>query len=96
MKGVDRYAEENRKHHGGFDQAMYAYAHEDAQWWESELGIVIGHGRFGENLTTQGLDVTRAVIGERSRMVQILQIPQLSDSYRAWATSIAHSNLESQ
>ena len=24
--------------HGGYDQAVYAYAHEDAQWWEKEIG----------------------------------------------------------
>jgi len=122
---LDWHGEENRTHHGGFDQAVYAYAREDAQWWESELGIDNCHGRFGENLTTQGLDVTRAVIGERwridtgddivvvdrpshgvtisdlfaaksgerSRMAQILQVPQLSDSWRSWATSIVNKNL---
>lgn len=53
------------KLHGGYDGAVYAYAREDAQWWEEELGISIDAGRFGENLTTQGVDVTNAVIGER-------------------------------
>jgi MOSC domain-containing protein YiiM len=51
--------------HGGYDKAVYAYAREDAIWWEKELGISIAPGRFGENLTTQGIDVTNAVIGER-------------------------------
>ena len=55
----------DRKNHGGYDQAVYAYALEDARWWESKLGIVIAPGRFGENLTTEGVDVTGAVIGER-------------------------------
>lgn len=58
----------NRVHHGGPWQAVYAYAREDALWWERELGIRIGHGRFGENLTTAGLDITNAVIGERWRI----------------------------
>ena len=52
------------KVHGGYDKAVYSYAREDAQWWESELGIPIASGRFGENLTTQGIDVSGAVIGE--------------------------------
>lgn len=52
-------------HHGGYDAAVYAYAREDANWWEAELGITIANGRFGENLTTQGIDVTNAVVGER-------------------------------
>lgn len=54
----------DRKSHGGYDKAVYAYAREDAQWWENELGIAISNGRFGENLTTKGADVSGAVIGE--------------------------------
>ncbi len=52
------------KNHGGKDQAVYAYAREDADWWEKEIGLEIANGRFGENLTTSGVDVTNAVIGE--------------------------------
>ena len=54
----------DRKYHGGPDQAVYAYAAEDEQWWAAELGRDIPPGAFGENLTTYGLDVTGAVIGE--------------------------------
>lgn len=53
------------EHHGGYDAAVYAYARADAQWWEGQLGVEIAAGRFGENLTTAGIDVTNAVIGER-------------------------------
>ncbi len=63
------------RHHGGPDQAVYAYAREDAAWWEQELGREIGPGQFGENLTTEGLDVTGAVIGERWRIgTSLLQV----------------------
>ena len=55
----------DRGAHGGPDQAVYAYAVEDLQWWAAELGRSIAPGSFGENLTTYGLDVTGAVIGER-------------------------------
>jgi len=51
--------------HGGDDQAVYAYAREDLDVWEAELGRPLRHGTFGENLTTAGLSVTDAVIGER-------------------------------
>ena len=51
--------------HGGYDQAVYAYAREDADWWEREIGTSIDNGRFGENLTTLGIDVNAAVIGEQ-------------------------------
>ncbi|GIJ80563.1 MOSC domain-containing protein YiiM [Micromonospora phaseoli] len=56
------------KHHGGTDQAVYAYAREDLDRWETELGTTLGNGGFGENLTTAGLDVNRALIGERWRI----------------------------
>ena len=55
----------DRRHHGGPDQAVYAYAVEDQQWWSTELGRQVAPGSFGENLTTYGMDVTGAVIGER-------------------------------
>jgi MOSC domain-containing protein YiiM len=51
--------------HGGLLQAVYAYAEEDAAWWSMELGRALTPGRFGENLTTQSVAVTDAVIGER-------------------------------
>jgi len=51
--------------HGGRDQAVYAYAQEEADRWAAELGPVVGPGWFGENLTVAGIAVTDAVIGER-------------------------------
>jgi MOSC domain-containing protein YiiM len=56
------------KHHGGVDQAVYAYAREDLDNWEAELGKPLQNGVFGENLTTLGLDVNGALIGERWRI----------------------------
>jgi len=58
----------NRKLHGGDDQAVYAYAREDLDGWETELERRITSGMFGENLTTAGVDVTGARIGERWRV----------------------------
>lgn len=55
--------------HGGPDQAVYAYATEDAAWWQAELGdelgFRLGPGSFGENLTLTGVDVSGAVIGQQ-------------------------------
>ncbi|MGC9409958.1 MOSC domain-containing protein [Streptomyces sp. DZ1-3] len=56
------------RHHGGDDQAVYAMAREDLDAWEHELGRPLAHGSFGENLTTTGLDVSGALIGERWRV----------------------------
>ncbi|WP_392544792.1 MOSC domain-containing protein [Oryzobacter telluris] len=55
----------SRKHHGGSRQAVYAVAREELDWWGGELGRDLADGGFGENLTTEGLDVDGALIGER-------------------------------
>jgi MOSC domain-containing protein YiiM len=64
---LDGDGQADRDAHGGYDRAIYAYASEDTAWWESELDRSIDGGGFGENLTTQGIDHTSAVIGERWR-----------------------------
>jgi MOSC domain-containing protein YiiM len=53
------------RHHGGPDQAVYAYAREDLDAWQAEFGTSLPNGVFGENLTTTGLHVNDARIGER-------------------------------
>lgn len=54
--------------HGGHDQAVYVYAREDLDWWVERLGRDLRSGLFGENVTTAGLDVTGALIGEVWRL----------------------------
>lgn len=55
--------------HGGADKAVYVYAAEDIAWWAQALERPeVGPGWFGENLTTEGLDVTHSVVGERWRI----------------------------
>jgi len=56
------------RNHGGPDQAVYAYAREDLDFWAAELDQPLGNGVFGENLTTEGVDVNGALIGERWRI----------------------------
>ncbi|MBE1590310.1 MOSC domain-containing protein [Nonomuraea angiospora] len=56
------------QHHGGVHQAVYAYAREDLDTWQAELDRPLSNGVFGENLTTLGLDVNGALIGERWRI----------------------------
>ncbi|PZG13655.1 MOSC domain-containing protein [Nonomuraea aridisoli] len=58
----------DKKHHGSPDHAVYSYASEDYEWWESELGRPLRAGQFGENLTTSGIDVNGALLGERWRV----------------------------
>ena len=54
--------------HGGVDKAVYAYAAEDYAWWGEQIGRRLAPGMFGENLTTEGVAASVAVIGERWRV----------------------------
>lgn len=53
------------EHHGGTDQAVYAYSVEDYAHFGALVGREFGPGAFGENLTVAGYDVDDARIGER-------------------------------
>jgi MOSC domain-containing protein YiiM len=55
----------DRRAHGGPDKAVYAYAVEDLRWWALEIGRPLQYGELGENLTTEGIDVNGARVGER-------------------------------
>jgi len=58
----------DRAAHGGPDKAIYSYAIEDYRWWQTSIDRPLQHGEFGENLTTEGVDVTGALVGERWRI----------------------------
>lgn len=66
--GVAGDTQRDTAHHGGPDQAVYAFAREDVAHWERELGRPIEPGTFGENFTTVGLEVSDALVGERWRV----------------------------
>jgi MOSC domain-containing protein YiiM len=65
QEGLAGDVQSDRRVHGGADQAVYAYAREDIDWWESELGRELENGTFGENLTVTGVDAGGALVGER-------------------------------
>jgi MOSC domain-containing protein YiiM len=58
----------DKQDHGGYEQALYAYAREDLDWWVERLGRELPGGVFGENITTAGLDITGGLIGEVWRL----------------------------
>lgn len=68
----------DKDNHGGPDKAVYVYAREDLDWWVERLGRDLRNGMFGENVTTTGLDVTGALIGEiwrlGSALVQVAEV----------------------
>jgi MOSC domain-containing protein YiiM len=74
---VDGDDQADRTVHGGPDKAVYAYAREDELWWAARLSRDVPPGMFGENLTTEGIDVSGAVIGEKWRVGTVeLQVCQ--------------------
>ena len=67
VRGVNLDGDEqaDRAAHGGGDKAVDAYATEDVSWWEQKIGRPLAYGQFGENLTTEGVDVNNTLVGER-------------------------------
>jgi MOSC domain-containing protein YiiM len=67
VRGVNLAGDDqaDRKAHGGPDKVVYAYAIEDARWWEHQIGRTLAAGELGENLTTLGIDPNQALVGER-------------------------------
>lgn len=79
IRGVNAAGDDqaDRNQHGGPDKVLYLYAAEDQVWWESELGTALDHGVFGQNVTTTGLDITHALIGETWRIgTALLQVTE--------------------
>jgi MOSC domain-containing protein YiiM len=86
--GLDGDECADKDNHGGFEQAVYTYAREDLDWWTEQLGRELRDGTFGENLTTAGIDVSAALIGETwsvgSAVVQVTfpRIPCVT--FKSW------------
>lgn len=64
-EGLGGDTQVDRRFHGGVDRAVYAYAQDDADHWVAALEREVPPGLLGENLRTEGLDVSGARIGER-------------------------------
>jgi MOSC domain-containing protein YiiM len=78
----------NTKHHGGVHQAVYAFAQEDLDHWTGQLGEQVAPGTFGENLTTVGIDVNDAVLGEKWRiggaLLQVCEVRIPCSVFKNW------------
>jgi len=86
--GLDGDQVSDVEHHGGVDQAVYAFAREDLDTWAGRLGMPIPDGRFGENLTTTGIDVNEAEVGERweigSAEFEVASIRTPCNDFKNW------------
>lgn len=74
VEGVNLVGDDqaDRRVHGGVHKAVYAYASEDYEWWSGQLGRVLTPGMFGENLTTAGIDIGAAVVGQHWRIGDVV------------------------
>jgi MOSC domain-containing protein YiiM len=70
LRGVNFVGDDqaDRTVHGGPDKAVYAYSREDYDHWHDTQGVDARPGLFGENLTTEGIDLSDALVGERWRV----------------------------
>ena len=78
----------DKRHHGGRDKAVYAFASEDLDRWAEVLGREVGPGQFGENLTTAGIDVNEAEVGERWRIgdvvLEVASVRTPCNDFKTW------------
>jgi len=74
VEGVNLFGDDqaDRRVHGGVHKAVYAYAAEDYEWWSGRLGRILAPGTFGENLTTEGVDVGGAVGGQHWQIGNVI------------------------
>jgi MOSC domain-containing protein YiiM len=86
--GLDGDEQADKQAHGGPDQALYAYAREDLDWWTEQLGQELTSGIFGENVTTVGIDISAALIGETwqlgAAVVQVTAARIPCATFRSW------------
>lgn len=89
--GIDGDQVSDVVHHGGPDQAVYVYAREDLDFWEGELGRPIRNGQFGENLTTEGVDLTTLEVGGRLQvggadgpLLEVAHVRTPCNDFKVW------------
>ena len=84
------------KHHGGPDQAVYVFAREDLDAWGERLGVELRNGHFAENLTTEGIDVNEALVGEQWRIgsvvLEVCAIRTPCNDFKNWMGVTGHDN----
>jgi MOSC domain-containing protein YiiM len=84
------------RHHGGPDQAVYAFSREELDWWAEQLGDELRDGEFGENLTTSRIDVNEAEVGERWRIgtvvLEVASVRTPCNDFKQWLGRCGHDN----
>ncbi|MGH3351862.1 MAG: MOSC domain-containing protein [Nocardioides sp.] len=95
-EGILTDTQTDRRHHGGEEQAVYAFAREDLDVWGSRLGVTLRDGQFAENLTTEGIDINAALVGERWRigtvLLEICSVRTPCNDFKNWIGVSGYDN----
>lgn len=95
-QGLEGDSISDLKYHGTPDNAVYAFAREDLDRWQTVLGQEIRSGQFGENLTTAGIDVNEALVGEHWRVGSaLLEVAKVRTPCRVFANWMDLSGYDS-
>lgn len=88
VNGVSGDEVADKVHHGDPHMRVYAYAVEDYAWWAGELGRPLEPGLFGEQLTTEGVDMGAAIVGEVWRvgtaLLRIAHVRIPCQTFKGW------------
>lgn len=86
--GLEGNACADTRNHGDAHMRVYAYSVEDYAWWSAELLREVRPGLFGEQLTTEGIDLNAAVVGESWRvgtaLLQIAHVRTPCLTFKGW------------
>lgn len=86
--GVEGNASADTANHGDEFMRVYAYSVEDYAWWSAELLRELRPGLFGEQLTTRGIDLNAAIVGEKWRvgtaLLQIAHVRVPCQTFKGW------------
>ncbi|MET8519829.1 MOSC domain-containing protein [Nocardioides sp. NPDC004968] len=97
-EGIITDTQTDRRHHGGEEQAVYAFAREDLDMWGSRLGVTLRDGQFAENLTTEGIDINAALVGEQWRigtvLLQICSVRTPCNDFKNWMGVSGYDNTQ--
>ena len=92
--GVEGNDVGDKLNHGDEFMRVYAYATEDYRWWEAELGATLAPGHFAEQLTTEGIDLNAALVGEvwrvGSAVLQIAHVRTPCLTFKGWMGHTGH------
>jgi MOSC domain-containing protein YiiM len=92
--GVEGNACGDTVNHGDEFMRVYAYSTEDYRWWDNELGSPLEPGHFGEQLTTEGIDLNAALVGETWRVgtavLQIAHVRTPCQTFKGWMGHTGH------